>query len=259
MIRKPGRVLGALIVLAIVLASLCAPLLSSQNPNASGDDMLSPASAAHWFGTDDLGRDVFTRVLYGGRVSLLIGVGAACIACGVGVPAGLLAGYAKGWLSVGMVQLIDLFIAMPGLVLALVITVVVGPTLWNLMLVLGLVQWPGIARLVRGQVLALRDTPFVEAAQALGGSVGWILFRHIWPNIARVVAAQFAVAISVAIFTSASLSFLGLGLPPPTPDWGSMVQGGFDGLAFNPWLCLGPGAAVSLTIFGFYAMGRSVE
>lgn len=246
-------------VLLIVLASLLAPLISQQNPNASGDDALAMASAEHWFGTDDLGRDVFTRVLYGGRVSLLIGIGAALIACGVGVPAGLLAGYARGWGSVAAVQLIDLFIAMPGLVLALVITVVIGPTILNLMLVLGLVQWPGIARLVRGQVLALRDIPFVEAARALGGSTGWILARHIWPNIARVVAAQFAVAISVAIFTSASLSFLGLGLPPPTPDWGSMVQGGFDSLAFNPWLCLGPGLAVSLTIFGFYAMGRTVE
>lgn len=247
------------LVVAIALASALAPWISGQDPNASGDDMLAGVSPAHWFGTDDLGRDVFTRVLYGGRVSLLLGVGAAVCACLIGTPVGLLAGFARGWAATALVQTIDLFIALPGLVLALVITVMVGPTLFNLVVVLGLVQWPGLARLVRGQVLALRETSFVEAARAVGGTQGWILARHIWPNLARVVAAQVAVAISAAIFTSASLSFLGLGLPPPTPDWGSMVQGGFEYLSVNPWLSLGPGLAVTLTIFGFYAIGRTVN
>ena len=241
------------------MASLGASILSDQPPNASGDDMLAAASAQHWFGTDDLGRDVFTRVLYGGRVSLLVGGGAAAIACFVGAPAGLVAGFARGWAATAMVQAIDLFIALPALVLALVVTVIVGPTIANLILVLGLVQWPAIARLVRGQVLSLRETPFVEAARATGGSAAWILSRHIWPNVARVVAAQFATAVSAAIFTSASLSFLGLGLPPPTPDWGSMVQAGFDNLATNPWLSIGPGLAVTLSVFGFYCLGRSVD
>jgi peptide/nickel transport system permease protein len=254
-----SRLLGGGIVMLIVLASLLAPVLSHQPPTASGDDMLAPASAAHWFGTDDLGRDVLTRVLYGGRVSLLVGVGAAVFACLIGTSVGLIAGFARGWVATAMVQAIDLFIALPGLVLALVVTVIVGPTMLNLILVLGIVQWPALARLVRGQVIALRETPFVEAAHAIGGSTAWILTRHIWPNIARIVAAQFAVAISSAIFTSSSLSFLGLGLPPPTPDWGSMVQSGFDYLAVNPWLSTGPGLAVSLTVFGFYIIGRSVD
>ncbi len=243
----------------IVIASVLAPVLSGQAPDASGDDMLAAPSLLHWFGTDDLGRDVFTRVLYGGRVSLLVGIGAASIACTVGTVAGLVAGFARGWAGVLMVQAIDLFIALPGLVLALVVTVLVGPTLFNLVAVLGLVQWPAIARLVRGQVLSLRETPFVEAARAVGGSGAWILGRHIWPNVARVVAAQFAVAISAAIFTSSSLSFLGMGLPPPTPDWGSMVQAGFDYLAVNPWLSIGPGLGVSLSVFGFYVLGRTVD
>ncbi len=255
----PARILGAAIVIAIVLASIAAPLISGSNPDASGDDLLAGASSLHWFGTDDLGRDVFTRVLYGGRVSLVIGLGAALLATLIGVPLGMMAGFARGWVGIALVQIIDLFVALPGLVLALVITVMVGATMLNLVLVLGLVQWPTIARLVRGQTLALRETLFVEAARAIGGSTTRILTRHIWPNIARVVAAQFAVAISAAIFTSASLSFLGLGLPPPTPDWGGMVQSGFEYLSVNPWLSLGPGAVVTLTIFGFYVIGRSVD
>jgi peptide/nickel transport system permease protein len=246
-------------VLAVAAMSVLAPILSGQNPDASGDDMLATASLAHWFGTDDLGRDVFTRVLYGGRISLTVGLGAACIACLLGVPIGLMAGYVRGWWSTAAMQVIDLFIALPALVLALVITVLVGPTLANLVIILGLVQWPAVARLVRGQVMALRDLAFVEAAQAMGGHAGWILWRHIWPNLAGVVAAQFATVVSAAIFTSASLSFLGLGLPPPTPDWGGMVQSGFEYLSVNPWLSLGPGLAVTVTIFGFYVLGRTVD
>jgi peptide/nickel transport system permease protein len=255
----PGRVFGIGIVAAIALASVAAPMLTGQNPDSSGDDLLAGVSALHLFGTDDLGRDVFTRVLYGGRVSLVLGVGAAALASMIGIPVGMVAGFARGWAGVALVSIIDLFVALPGLVLALVITVMVGATMLNLVLVLGLVQWPAIARLVRGQVLVLREALYVEAARAVGTSTVRILTRHIWPNIARVVAAQFAVAISAAIFTSASLSFLGLGLPPPTPDWGGMVQSGFEYLTVNPWLSLGPGAAVTLTIFGFYVIGRSVD
>jgi peptide/nickel transport system permease protein len=154
---------------------------------------------------------------------------------------------------------IDLFSALPGLVLALIITAMVGPTVQNLVFVLGFVMWPTVARLVRGQVLALRETVFVEAARALGGGATWIIVQHVWPNVMRIVAAQFAVTVSFAIFTSASLSFLGLGLPPPTPDWGGMVRDGFQFLALNPVLSLGPGAAVALTILGFYLVGSSVE
>jgi peptide/nickel transport system permease protein len=137
--------------------------------------------------------------------------------------------------------------------------VVVGASMINLMLVLAIVQWPTIARIVRGQVLSVREMLFVDAARVVGSSPAKILLRHIWPNIMHVVAAQFAVEVSAAIFTSASLSFLGLGLPPPTPDWGGMVQSGFEYLQVNPWLSLGPGAVVTLTIFGFYSLGRAVD
>jgi peptide/nickel transport system permease protein len=153
--------------------------------------------------------------------------------------------------------LIDLFIALPGLVLALIITVMVGANLRNLILVLGFVMWPPIARLVRGQALAIREALFVEAARAVGGTPVWIMRRHVWPSVVPVVAAQFAISVSFAIFTSASLSFLGLGIPPPAADWGGMVRAGYDYLAINPWMSLAPGGAVSLTVMGFYVIGRS--
>jgi peptide/nickel transport system permease protein len=156
-------------------------------------------------------------------------------------------------------QFIDLFIALPGLVLALIITAVLGPTLFNLVLVLGFVSWPRVARLTRGQALAIRESLFVEAARAVGAGPSWIIYAHIWPNVARIVAAQFALTVAYSIFTSASLSFLGLGIPPPTPDWGSMVRTGFDSLALNPMMSLAPCAAVALTVFGFYLIGTSIE
>lgn len=251
--------LGSLLVLAALLCAAAAPLIAPHDPIRSSIFLLQPPSPAHWFGTDELGRDVFSRVIYGTRTSLLIGTGAAVIAVLIGAPIGLMAGYVRGRLDTVIVPLIDLFIALPGLILALIITKMVGPSIQNLMLVLGFVMWPTMARLVRGQTLAVREVPFIEAAQALGGSDAWIIRKHVWPNILRVVAAQFSVAVSLAIVTSASLSFLGLGIPPPTPDWGGMVRTGFDFLAINPAMSLAPGAATTLTVLGFYLIGSSVE
>lgn len=257
--RLFGRWLGLAIIAAALLVALAAPALAPDNPFRSGIDMLQTPSAAHWFGTDDLGRDVLSRVIYGARTSIAIGFGAALVAMVLGVPIGLAAGYFRGTFDVAIVALVDLFIALPGLVLALIITVMVGPSVRNLVIVLGFVMWPGIARLVRGQALAVRETVFVEAARAVGGSHAWIIQRHISPSIRPVIAAQFAVSVSVAIFTSASLSFLGLGIPPPAADWGGMVRAGYDYLAINPLMSLAPGAAVTLTVMGFYMLGSSFK
>jgi len=251
--------IGFTLVGMIALAGLLAPWLAPFDPNASGWNVLSGASERHWFGTDDLGRDVYSRVLHGAQVSLVVGPTAALVAALIGVPVGLLAGYARGRLNTFMVQVIDVFIALPGLVLALIITVMVGATMRNLVLVLGFVMWPEFARLVRGQVMSVRESLFVEAARAIGCRPARVLARHVWPNIMRTVAAQLAIAVSSAIFTAASLGFLGLGLPPPVADWGGMVQSGFDYLSINPLLSLAPGGAVALTVLGFYLVGRSVE
>jgi peptide/nickel transport system permease protein len=255
----PRTGIGAVLVLIACAVAMLAPILAPYDPIKSSVFFLQEPSRAHLFGTDELGRDILSRVIYGARTSLLIGVGAALVAAVIGAPIGLVAGYHRGKIDILVVQAIDLFIALPGLVLALIITVMVGPSLQNLVLVLGFVMWPVVARLVRGQTLAVREQPYIEAAVAAGGSSLWIIRRHVWPNVFRIVAAQFAITVSFAIITSASLSFLGLGIPPPTPDWGSMVRSGFDVLAINPALSLAPGAAIALVVLGFYLLGSSAE
>jgi peptide/nickel transport system permease protein len=256
---RPKPLIGIAIVAFAALAALLAPQLSWHDPTASSVFFLSPPGPDNWMGTDELGRDIYTRLLFGGRTSLAVGVGAALIATVIGVPIGLCAGFFGGRVDLLTTQLIDIFIALPGLVLALVITAMVGPTLPNLVLVLGFVSWPRVARLVRGQALALRESVFVEASWAVGARADWIIRQHIWPNTARIVAAQFSLTVAYSIFTSASLSFLGLGIPPPTPDWGAMVRSGFDYLAMNPGMSLAPGAAVAAVVFGFYLIGTGIE
>jgi peptide/nickel transport system permease protein len=250
---------GAAIILVIACLVVSAPLLAPFDPVATSVMFLSPPDSTYWLGTDDIGRDTLSRLLYGGQSSLLVGIGAAITALVIGVPVGLLAGFEGGRIDAAIRQFIDLFIALPSLILALLITAVLGPTLLNLILVLGFVSWPRVARLVRGQALALREAVFVEASTAVGAGTWWIIYTHIWPNVLRLVAAQFALTVAYSIFTSASLSFLGLGLPPPAADWGAMVRTGFDYLALNPLMSLAPSMAVAATVFGFYLVGTSIE
>ncbi len=253
--RRSKPAIGAAIIAAACLCAAAAPALAPYDPTVTSLLSLDPPSASHWLGTDELGRDILSRILFGARISLGVGIGAAVVAIILGVPIGLCAGYLGGKTDLLAVQMIDLFIALPGLVLALIITAMVGPSIRNLILILGFVMWPAVARMVRGQSLAVRESLYVEAARALGAEGGWIIRRHVWPNVLHVVAAQFAVTIAFAIFTSSSLSFLGLGVPPPTPDWGGMVRTGFDYLIVNPAMSLAPGAAVALTVAGFYLLG----
>jgi peptide/nickel transport system permease protein len=247
--------IGLTIITVFVILGIFAPHLGLDDPNQSSLDILQKASINHLFGTDMLGRDVFSRVIHGIRISLLIGLGVGVLSTVIGVPIGLIAGYARGSVDLVILQIIDLFVALPALVLALIITAIVGSTAINLALVLGFVMWPQIARLVRGQVIFIRESVYVEAAQALGGSAGWIIRRHILPNTIRIVIAQFSITVAYGIFSSASLSFLGLGVPPPTPDWGTMVREGVQFLAFSPLMSIAPGGAVTLTVLGFYLLG----
>ncbi|MBX9451623.1 MAG: ABC transporter permease [Mesorhizobium sp.] len=265
--RRPGflsEVLGtsgmqvsaglAIVSLFSVLA-LLAPWIAPHDPTQTGPFFLMPPDNTHWLGTDELGRDVFSRLLHGGRVSISVGLGAALIATCIGLPLGLVAGYNGGKYDLAIMQVANLFIALPSLVLALMITAMVGPTLINIILVLGLVGWPRVARLVRGQVLALREMVYIEAARAAGGSDFYIMVHHLLPNTRRIVAAQFSLTVAYAMVTSASLSFLGLGIPPPEPDWGGMVRAGVPYLAMSPLISLSGSATVSLTVLGFYLIG----
>jgi peptide/nickel transport system permease protein len=253
------RYIGFGLVTAVVVVAIFAPWLAPYDPNMSSASVLARPSAANWIGTDHLGRDAFSRLLYGARVSLVIGLAATIVGMAIGVPTGLVSGYVRGKIDLAVVQAIDIFISLPAIIMALIITAVVGANVLNLIVILGVLKWPVIARLVRGQVLVLREHAFVEAARAVGCGNARILARHIAPNLARVVAAQFAIVTSSSIFTAASLSFLGLGLPPPTADWGSMVQSGFDYMFLNPLLSLAPGAAVTLTVMSFYMIGQTFE
>ena len=247
--------IGLAIISVLIILGILAPYLGLSDPNQSSLDILQRASANHWFGTDALGRDVFSRVIHGIRVSVLIGFGVGVLGTVLGVPIGLIAGYARGTIDLFILQIIDLFVALPALILALIITAIVGSTAINIALVLGFVMWPQMARLVRGQVIFIRESVYVEAARALGGSPGWIIRQHILPNAIRLVVAQFSITVAFGIFSSASLSFLGLGVPPPTPDWGTMVREGVQFLAFSPLMSIAPGAAVTLTVLGFYLLG----
>ena len=259
LLQAPRLMAGLTIILVIGLAAAFAPLLAPFDPTQSSINFLMPPDGRHWLGTDELGRDILSRAIYGGRPSLMVGAGAAAIATLIGVPIGLVSGYIGGRVDRLAVQLINLFISVPGLILALIITAMIGATLTNLVLVLGFVTWPRVARLVRGQALAIRETVFVEAARAAGGRAAWIVRMHMLPNTMRIIATQFSLTVAYSIFTSASLSFLGVGIPPPTPDWGGMVRSGLDYLALNPTMSLAPSAAVALTVLGFYLIGSNAK
>ena len=259
MLRRPNAIVGLSIVMLMALCAIAAPWIAPYDPNKTSIALFQLPSAKYWLGTDQLGRDVLSRVIHGARASILIGIGAAFVAALLGVPIGLAAGYLGRTVDLVVMQFINIFIALPGLVLALIIIVMTGPSEFNIIIVLGFVAWPGIARLVRGQAFAIRESLFVEAARAVGGGAAWIISRHIWPNVLRLVAVQMATVIATAIFTSSSLSFLGLGIPPPTPDWGSMVRAGTGFLTINPLMSLAPGFAVVLTVIGFYLLGYREE
>jgi peptide/nickel transport system permease protein len=241
--------------MTVVAVSICAPLLAPYSPYQSSLELLAEPSSHHLLGTDELGEDILSRLLFGSRISLLIGFGAALIAALLGVPAGLVAGFFGGLTDACISYLINFFVSMPSLVLAVLITAVIGPSLTNLVLVLGFVGWPPMARLVRGQTLAIREKMFIEAARVAGASPTWILWHHVRPNIARLMWSQLSLNIAQAIFTSSSLSFLGLGVPPPEADWGGMVRAGGNYLAINPSMGIAPSAAVAFTILGFYLVG----
>jgi len=256
---SPRMILGLCLLLVITCVAIFAPLIAPLSPTATSVNVFGAPSGQNLLGTDQLGRDVLSRVIYGTRISLQVGASAAVIAVLIGGPLGLIAGFFRGWIDYVLVQVIDIFIALPGLVLALIITAMLGSSVLNLSITLGVVTAPTVARLIRGQVFVVREMLFVEAARATGASSFWIVRKHIVPNTMRVVWSQLAINVAFAIFTSASLSFLGLGVPPPSPDWGSMVRDGTSFLSLRPLLSLGPGAAVALTVFTFYLIGTSMN
>jgi peptide/nickel transport system permease protein len=259
LLRKPMAVAGALVILAWIAVSIAAPLLSSYDPTeVNVDNRLTPPSAEHWLGVDGLGRDVFTRVLYGGRVSLPVAAVVVVVASIFGTLYGALAGYLGGWVDEITMRIVDMVLAFPALILAMAIAAALGSSIVNSMLALLVVWWPPYARLARGQVLALRARDFVSAAEALGLKERRILLRHVLPNAVAPSIVLMAMDFGNAIIITAALSFLGLGAVPPTPEWGAMVAEGRE-LTAQWWISTFPGIAILMVALAANFVGDGLR
>ncbi len=251
-----GLTISALVILCAIFANVLAPY----PPDAQDYLALTePPSATHWLGTDDLGRDILSRIIFGSRVSLLVGIVAVSIAVTLGVTLGLLGGYIGGLLDDVIMRFVDSVQAFPGLILALGITAALGPGIGNAMIAIGFVSIPAMARLTRGQVLSIREREFVHAAQVIGASPLKIMAKHIWPNVTAPIIVQATLLVATAIVTEASLSFLGVGVKPPTSSWGSMLRTGSQYLEVAPWLAFAPGLAIFLTVLAFNFVGDGLR
>ncbi len=258
--RNRGALLGLVIICLFAGAALLSPLITAHDPiDQDLDARLLPPSRTHWLGTDDLGRDLLTRIIYGGRVSLTIGIVAVGIAVAAGTFVGLFAGYYGRWADSVTMRMMDIMLAFPATLLAIFIVGIRGPSLNNAMLAIGVINIPIFARLVRGSVLRVRQEEFVDAARALGGSAGRIIGRHILPNTLAPIIVQATLGIGAAILEAAGLSFLGLGAQAPTPEWGAMLTNTREYLRDAPWAATFPGIAILLTVVGFNLLGDGLR
>ena len=252
--------IGAVIVLIAVLAALVGPVIVPFDPADQELPLrLEGPTGLHWFGLDELGRDIFTRVLSGARISLLVGLVVVGVSSLVGTLLGSIAGYFGGKVDEAISRVMDILLAFPGLLLAIAMVAVLGPSLTNVILALSLIGWVGYARLVRGQVLRARELEFVQAARALGASTPRILARHIIPTALPAVTVQATLGMGGAILAEASLSFLGLGVQPPTPSWGTMLSYGKAHLLEAPHLTIFPGLAIAILVLGFNFLGDGLR
>jgi peptide/nickel transport system permease protein len=258
--RNRAAVFGAALVLLIVFMAVFAPWLSHYDPvQASFMTVRQAPSAAHWFGTDELGRDVLSRLLWGARASLLAGVVSVCIAVVIGVPLGLLAGY-FGKLVDGVISRIaDALLSIPFLILAIALAAFLGPSLTNAMAAIGISAMPRFVRLTRGQAITVKAEEYVEGARAIGLGHARIIVRYILPNVLPPIIVQASLTIATAIIAEASLSFLGLGQLPPSPSWGSMLNTAKDFVSQAPWMSIFPGIAIFLAVLGFNLLGDGLR
>lgn len=258
--RNPMAVLGASIVLFFTIMAILAPLLTSADPFQTSFTAIRKApSAAHWLGTDELGRDLFSRMLYGARASLMAGLASVLIAMMFGVPLGLISGYFGGWVDGLISRATEAALAIPFLILAIALAAFLGPNLLNAMLAIGISAAPRFVRMTRGQVLSVKRDDFVQSARALGASNLRIILTHILPNIMPPLIVQATITIATAIIAEASLSFLGLGLQPPNPSWGSMLNTAKNFMTQAPWMSIFPGSAIFLVVLGFNLLGDGLR
>lgn len=256
----PELTIGTVLLALLVVATLLAPWLAWHNPNHSSPGMsLSAPQASFPFGTDSLGRDIFSRVLHGGRVSLRVAVPSVALALALGLLLGLPAGYLGGRVDQITMRLLDLLFAFPAILLAIVVVSVLGPSISNLVLTIGLIYAPRMARVVRAPTMAVKARDFVDAARALGASDLRLIVRHVLPNAASPVIVEVSLALGQVIITETALSFLGLGPPPPDPTWGAMLSENRAFIAFAPWTVLAPGAAIAVAVTAFLMVGHGLR
>lgn len=248
------------IILVIVLIGVAAPLIAPYGPaEPDYDTLLSGPTLDHPMGTDNTGRDVFSRLIFGTRISLLVGVFAVGLAMAIGVPAGSVAGYVGGWVDESIMRVMDIAISFPALVLALALVGSLGPSLQNIVIVIGVVYSPQYARLIRGEVLSVKEEEYVEAAKGTGVPDLKILYRHVIPNSFQPIIVQGTFHVATAIIFEASLSFLGLGVQPPTPSWGVMIANGRGYLPDAWWITTFPGIAIMITVLSYNILGDSLQ
>jgi ABC-type dipeptide/oligopeptide/nickel transport system permease subunit len=258
--RYPRLLVFGAVIGILILVGVFAPIIAPYDPlKTQPTQVLAQPSFAHFLGTDNLGRDQFSRVVYGARISLGVAVIAVTIALTFGMSMGLVAGYVGGWTDQTLSRVVDAMLAFPGVLLAIAITAALGPSLRNAMIAVGIIQIPVYFRLARGQVLQVREHEFITAAAVIGASRTRILGRHILPNIANPLIVAASISSSTSILALAALGFIGIGPQPPDPDWGSMINTAAGVLGQAPWLSFGPGLAIFLTVFSFSMLGDALR
>ena len=251
---------GSAIVLFLLIVSIFAPWIAPYDPGAIDlKQVLAPPSAQHWFGTDQLGRDVLSRMIWGARISLTVGFVATGLAILIGMLLGAVAGYYGGWIDTLIMRFVDIMLCFPTFFLILAVIAFLEPSIWNIMLVIGLTGWMGVTRLVRADFISLRERDFVRAARAIGAADARIIFLHILPNALASILVAATLGIAGAILTESALSFLGIGVQPPTPSWGNILTAGKDNIDIAWWLSLYPGLAILITVVGYNLLGEGIR
>ncbi len=260
MVKQPLALTGLIIITFFLVVAIIGPILAPYTPTEMAPSAARQApSADHWFGTDEFGRDVFTRLLYGARISFQVGVISVGIAAIIGVTLGLIAGYFGGWLDNVISLLMDVLFAFPTILLAIALMTAMGDGIVNVMIAIGLVNAPAFMRVVRGSVLSIRNTAYIESALSVGATSGTIVRRHVFPNVTAPLIVHASLNFATAVLAEASLAYLSLGNKPPSPSWGSMVSTGYTILQIAPWAALFPGIAIGLTVLGFNLLGDGLR
>jgi len=257
--RHPTAAAGALVIVVVVLVAVAAPVLAGHDPVGQIARPLLAPGGQYPLGTDELGRDELSRLIFGTRVSLYVGGLAVAIALVLGATSGVAAGFYGGWVDNATMRVMDVLFSMPALVLAITLTSVLGPSLTNAMIAIGIVYAPTFARIARGPTLAVVGLPYIEAAWAIGASNARIIVRHVLPNVSAPLLVQTTVSLSTAILTEAALSFLGLGTQPPTASWGLMLSTARQYMLIDPWIAVLPGLAIAMTVLGFNLFGDGLR